>query len=131
MGVKEGQWMFNSTDDGIWGSSDYFDTKEDAIEAGKEYYAHDEKSYDAFYVGQIFPCTPYLSVDASRILEDISLNVYEEIGEVAEDYLMDVKPEHEQILEERLNKVLKEWLKEFEYEPSFFKIDNIEKIVVE
>lgn len=127
MSFKEGQWMFNTSDDGIWGSCGYYDTKEDAIKDGSHEY---EGDYDKFYVGQIAPVTPNVGVDVGRILEDISENVQDEAGEVAEDYLYDVKREHENILEERLNKIVLEWMNEFGYMPSFFKITNVDTIVL-
>lgn len=129
MSFKEGHWMYNSRPDDVWNTYDYYDTKEEAISGGKEYYALDE--IEVFYVGQIENCNIVVGVDASRILEDISLNVYDEVGEAAEDYLDDVKREHENILEERLNKVVLEWIEEFKYKPNFFTIDNVEKIKLE
>jgi hypothetical protein len=121
MSFKNGQWMYNSSPDGIWSNFDYYETKEEAITGGKEY-------YDRFYVGQIVTSNIGVGVNASRILEDITESVYDEVGEPAEDYLHDVTRKDEVILEERLNKVLLEWMDEFHYKPNFFKIDNVQKI---
>jgi hypothetical protein len=129
MSLIEGQWIFNSSDDGIWGSGDYYNTKEEAIKEGREYYYGDD--YDMFYVGQIELANPNIGVNVSNILEDISTNVYDDVGEVAEDYLNDVKREHEDILEQRLNDVLSDWMDEFGYKPSFFKIINVDSVDLE
>lgn len=125
MSKIDGKWMYNYSDDGIWSNSDYYDIKEDAIKNGNEEFVGE---YDRFYVGQIKSARNDVHVFADRILENISEDMYEEVGEVAEDYLRDVKQEHEDILNERLNKVVMEWMKEFNYEPSFFKIANVEKV---
>jgi hypothetical protein len=126
MSFKEGQWMYNSEPDGNWCSYEYFDTIEEAVENRKNYYDC-EDGRDHFFVGQIKLISPCTRVDTSRIIEDISINVYEEVGEAAEDYLWDVKSEHENILEERLNKVLRDWMDEFKYNPNFFTVDNVKR----
>jgi hypothetical protein len=118
--------MFNHTDDGVWGTGSYHDSKEDAIKEAKEYYLPED--YQTFYLGQIAPAEKAVYVDAERILEWIGEDFYEEMGESAEDYLRDVKQEHETILSERLSSVVNEWMREFGYEPNFFRIINVEKI---
>jgi len=122
--MKAEQWMFNHTDDGIWGTGSYHDTKEEAIAEGKSYFLPED--YDTLYVGQIEPYPTAVSVDAERVLDDIGESVYDECGEPAEDYLRQVKPEHEKILSERLTKAVNEWMQEFGYAPSFFRIVNVE-----
>ncbi|ASA26379.1 hypothetical protein B9T62_18315 [Paenibacillus donghaensis] len=116
--------MYNKCEDGAWGTSDYLDTKEKAIKLGVDYYEG-----ESFWVGQIEPNNCGVGVNVDNILEDIHENVSSEIGsEIAEDYLCDVKSEHSEILEERLNEVLVKWMEEFSYTPSFFKMTNVEKI---
>ena len=122
--MKAGQWMFNHTDDGIWGTGSHYDTKEEAIAEGKSYYLPEER--DTLYVGQVEPYPTFIAVDAGHLLDDIGESVYEECGEPAEDYLRHVNPEHEKDLSERLAQVVNEWMKEFGYEPSFFRIVNVE-----
>ncbi|WP_438498629.1 hypothetical protein [Paenibacillus sp. IHBB 3054] len=116
--------MFNHQPDGIWGTGAYHDTKEAAMAEGKSYYLPED--YKTLYVGQVEPYGPTITVDAERVLEDIGESVYDECGESAEGYLSYVKPEHEQILSDRLTKAVSEWMQEFGYTPDFFKIVNTE-----
>lgn len=125
MSFEEGQWMHNTADDGSWNSVEYFNTKLAAIEAGNHEYSGDYKN---FYVGQISPMILNYGVDTEDIFNRISENVYDKVGEGSEDYLSDIKAEHDKILEDRLNKVLFDWMDEFDYRPSFFKIINTEMI---
>ena len=49
-------------------------------------------------------------------------------GEYAEDF-MALSIEQEQILNERLDRVIAEFQKEFGYEPDFFRVTNVEEII--
>ncbi|WP_010497715.1 hypothetical protein [Paenibacillus elgii] len=130
MNQKEGKWRFYWGNSDIWNDGDDYDTKEDAIEAAlSEEYRWTDR--DTFRVGQIKCCTNDVKLYAGSVLEQIADHVYDEVGEVAEDYLRHVKNEHESILEERLNKVIKEWMNEFGYYPDFYKIVNVEEVKVE
>lgn len=122
--MKAGQWMFNHTDDGIWGTGSYHDTKEDAIAEGKHYYLPEDR--ETLYVGQVQPYPTCVTVDAGCVLDDIRETVYEECGDPAEDYLQHVNPEHEKILSDRLTKAVNDWMQEFGYAPIFFRIVNVE-----
>jgi hypothetical protein len=123
---QEGKWIF-STNDEVFRTGDYYETKEQAIEAGKADLTW-EGECPAFYVGQVESVSFALSVDVNSIFENITQSVYDEVGEVAEDYLNDVTREHYQILEEELNDVLLKWMYKFAYNPSFFRVVNIEKV---
>lgn len=63
-----------------------------------------------------------MGVDVENILEDIRERVYNECGECAEDYLMDVTRKEKEELEEKLNKELQEWLVKNKLEPGFYSI---------
>lgn len=126
MSFQKGQWMFNKVGSEIW-HGDYFDTKEEAIEAAKEEY---EDIYDSFVVGQIEPAHISVDVNVDSILENINAVAFDVVGEVADDYLNDVTKEHRSILEKRLSVVLKEWMGEFNYYPQFFHIINTEEIEI-
>ncbi|MEK4427643.1 hypothetical protein MHB54_00135 [Paenibacillus sp. FSL M7-0802] len=126
MTFKNGQWMFNDVSDGVWGIGEYFDLKAQAIEAAKEYYSPEEQK--EFYVGQLCEISNSITVDSEGVLDDIASSIYDEVGEAAEDYLYYVKREEREILDERLTQVVREWMREFGYEPSFFRIENTEKI---
>jgi hypothetical protein len=117
-----GQWVW-SFDDEVFTSSAY-DTKEEVIEAALE-----ECDYsDHFWIGQVAPVNINTMVDVDGVLERIGECAYEEVGTVAEDYLTYVDKEHYAVLEERLNKVMAEWMAEFRYEPTFYKVTNIERV---
>lgn len=76
------------------------------------------------WIGKIdFPHLPKL--DVNKILEYISYAYYNEFDEIAEDYLNDVKKEHKEELEEKLNTVLNEWLTKYNYEPDFYRVEQV------
>lgn len=123
----EGKWIVNLRDDDVWDGSEWFHSKEEAIKFGKEEFSSFSNGETGFfYVGQIESYVP--SISADRILEDISEDAYSEVGEPAENYLVGVKIEQVKLLEERLNQVLHEWLKETNNQPNFFKVINVEKV---
>jgi hypothetical protein len=134
---NQGKWIINLNEDGTWGSLEEFDSKEEAISYGKEnfegiYEEENGEKFDleiekkVFYVGQIERYVP--SVCASSLVEQIAENACDEVGEVAEDYLYDVSKEDIQLLEERLNDVLSNWIDETNNRPTFWKIVNIETV---
>ena len=137
-------------DEEIWGASESFDTKEDAIEAGKkalrEYIADPENEYDQsdvlghvyeeyegihtiFAVGQLR--SPSLRIYADSVIENLQEQSDEYCGEVSETYLDDVTKEQEKDLEEKLNATLNEWLTKYNHQPTFYYLDNIEKVRLE
>ncbi|WP_242136603.1 hypothetical protein [Bacillus cereus group sp. BfR-BA-01360] len=122
--IEVGKWMINEHADGIW-SGPYFNTREEAIEEGKKEYF---KSRETFYVGQVSKEEIAIGINVDSVLDDIVINVQEQVGEVADDYLNHVDKEDYQVLEERLLEVVQSWMKERDYEPSYFKIVNTECI---
>ncbi|MFS7003636.1 hypothetical protein [Carnobacterium maltaromaticum] len=143
--MKHGQWMLNKEYGERWGACEYFDYKEDAISHGVnllfKYNSLDKNGKDnmdlsdslnmlprdynninTFYVGQIesvgFPDV------TDNLLEIISETVYEEVGEHADGYLDDVKPEHKK----ELSDLIHDWAKRNEYMPNCFLIRNTEEI---
>lgn len=129
MTTKSGQWTFNWHNSDIWQTGSYHNTKEDAIATAQtEEFKWNEG--DSFQIGQVQSCENDIRVDAGTILEQIAENIYDEVGEVADDYLRHVKKEDEEILDKRLNKVIKDWMIEFMYMPDFYKVTNIELIKV-
>lgn len=144
-----GKWMCASdTDVEVWRAGSYFDTKEDAIHAGKlavdavrngktfveEIWEHvedilgflPEKPINSFAVGRVAPV--YLPVDIESFLERTQEMVYEEVGEVAEDYyLTDEIPEDKQ---DELQSLITDWFAKNGYECPFTKIVDIEPVYV-
>lgn len=122
-----GKWMVNTNlYSDIW-SGEEFDTKKQAIEEGRKQAM--EEGVNKFEIGEIEPAFNF-GIDVDSVIERISETMYEDVGEVAEDYLSDVQTEHLLELEEKLNKVFFKWQKEHGYEPAFYKIINIEEINV-
>lgn len=125
MTFKKGQWTYNYCNVDVWRNGEYFDTKEQAIEAGKLEY---KDTVDRFVVGQIEPAVIGTSIDVDWVFDNIGESAYDEVGEVAEDYLRDVKAEHSKILQERMDEVIHNWMVEFDYFPKFFHIVNVDVI---
>lgn len=149
MKENAGKWMYHfpdSTD--IWDSGDYFDTKEDAVKEAREtapQWAEDEGLDVAqfletghFEVGQLL--TPIFSIDAEWVIENICEQVYEQCGEVSEDWLDVPTSRHTygyneekanqwkaQIkdLDDSLNTALRSWLDRHNLNPIFCALDNI------
>src|SRR5690606_9620208 len=111
----EGKWTFNSTYDDIWYHEKY-DTREEAIREGKKYFGNREEE---FFIGRCTQEGLTKGCSADNVLEDVAQFAYELAGDVSLDYLQSVKREHKAILQERLNKVVDEWMRDFGYNPSF------------
>ena len=81
-------------------------------------------AYPADEVPQIRVGNPYYyipTVDAERVIEDIvEYDLDNEIAEWSEDYLLDVKQEHVDELEEELTAVFREWEKRHGYNNTSF-----------
>jgi hypothetical protein len=123
--MKEGKWCYSFNEENFEGD---FDTKEQAIDEAIWYYKDDEKDQDFIWVGQIKPVSVGVNIDS--LLEQLGEEAYEEAGEYAEDYLTNVTLSHQKILEQRLNNVLVAWMKEYNYEPNFWAVENVKKIDV-
>ena len=125
--------MYQIGESEIWSNSSEFDTKEEAVSEGRKEVLSENKTmqkdvYIYFYVGMIEKVEP-TGVDVEWILENIAENTVDGM-EVGEDYLCDVTKEHQEELEENLNEVLFSWMKKYKYNPTFFRIVNIEKIIL-
>lgn len=124
--ISVGKWMYNLGGSEIW-IGEEFDTKEQAIKFAKKEIEEDDLGVTNFEVGQITEAT-VSGVDIDLLLENVAENTTCEIGEIGDDYLDDVTKEDREELEESLNEVLFKWIHKHNYEPSFFKIENIENI---
>jgi len=144
-----GKWMCASDADiEVWRACAYFDTKEDAIHAGKlavdairngKTFVEDirehvedilgflpEEPINSFAVGRVAPV--YLPVDIESLLERTEEIVYDEVGEVADEYyLTDEIPEEKQ---EELCSLISNWFAKNGYECPFTKIVDIEPVYV-
>jgi hypothetical protein len=117
------KWTY-SLDEENFSNCDYFDTKEEAIEAGKEYAIDCEENY--IYIGK---CKEYIPwIDVERIIEQVGDTAYDNLGEAAEDYLCDVSKDAEKELEKKITEVFFEWLNKYNLNPNFYSVVNIQKI---
>ena len=119
--------MYQFGESEIW-MGEEFKSKEEAIKAAEKEFKNDKSLRGLnLYVGQQ-ESVSVSGIDVDLLLENIAENTTCEIGEVGEDYLMDVSKEEQEELEEKLNKVLFEWIEKYNYNPNFFKIVNIEQV---
>jgi hypothetical protein len=123
--MRNGKWCYSFNEENFEGE---FDTKEQAVAEAIWYYKDDEKDQDFIWVGQTKPISSGVNVDS--IIEQLGEEAYDQAGEYAEDYLTNVTLNHQRVLEERLNEVLLAWMKEYNYEPNFWTVENIEKVDV-
>lgn len=124
--MSEGKWCYSYNGENYEGD---FDTREAAIEEAL-YYMKENHYMNQEYIDVGQTKAVEVGIDAWLILEQISEDVYEKMGEYGDDYLTDVKLEHQNILEVKLNEVLESWLKEFKYEPKFYAVENVEQVKV-
>lgn len=104
-------------DDEIWRGGPCDSVKECVKEARLENY----EDTDTFALGYIeIYQTNYVNGDL--IIEHLQQNAYDEVGEVAECWLDDISREQREDLNDRLEKVVLEWLKDCKQEPTFYKI---------
>ena len=104
-------------------TSDSFDTKEEAIADAIENY-----EYTTFYIGKAVEHEPY--IDADDIFERLNEQACDQCGEYAENYLYYVKEEDKEKFEKAINDIFKKWAKETKNNPTFFTVEDIEKIEV-
>lgn len=123
--MKSGQWMYNFGDEEHWNECEYFNTREEAIDAGREEaIAREESQYQ---VGQIVDFVPRIS--AEYVLEQISEDAYEECGDNVGDYPFTNK-EDQQKLQEMLDEVLERWMDKTNNYPTFYKIEKVENLSI-
>jgi hypothetical protein len=93
-----------------WCLGEYVGWPEKSIEDAVKDFAD---TYPAYEVPKIRVGNPYYyvpTVNAERVIEEIvNGDLDDEIEEYSEDYLLDVKKEHIQELENELTKVFREW----------------------
>ena len=104
-----------------------YNSREEAIEeATREALIDDIKR---FKIGQCKEVFNY-GIDVEDALERINAIMYDEVGEVAEDYLYDVSEEHKEELQDKLDEVFYAWQEKYNYKPYFYTISNEEIIEV-
>ena len=123
---KEYTWTENQTDD-IWYHGK-FSSVEDCI---KDAISCGINPGEKIAIGICEDYVPYLSAD--DLLDRVSEDAYEEVGEVAEGW-----PEFEcrkgykevEKLQEKINKAFREWMEETGQVPSFYRIQPLSDSVI-
>ncbi|GAB6443344.1 hypothetical protein CON36_35105 [Bacillus cereus] len=118
----EHKWCYSYNGENFTGS---LNTKDEAINEAIREYGSEHK---VLYVGQSVDPSTHVSVDG--LMDSMYESVTEQCGDYAESFLYQVDENHQAVLEERINEVLSVWLKEFEYEPNFYKVINVEEFNV-
>jgi hypothetical protein len=124
---RNNKWTYELYNEENWSTNEDFNTKEEAIEAGKEA-ALDEEEIALFYVGKIVDYEP--NVNAYRVVDDLIEDAAEQCGEVSDSFLDNVTKEQYKLLSEILDDVLYQWLRATNNQPNFYRIVNVETIKV-
>lgn len=121
------KWTYEiDIDRDIWRGG-VFNTKEEAIEEGNsEAIIEGKMSFKIGITEEIFN----FGIDVDRVIEDIQNTMYDEAGEIAEDYLDNVTTEHRLELEKELNEVFYKWQEKHNYKPTFYRVISEEIIKV-
>jgi hypothetical protein len=126
--MKNNKWTYELYNEEHWSCNEEFDTREEAIEAGKEA-ALDDGEITSFYIGRIVDFIPH--VNPYRIIDDLVEDTGEECGEVSDSFLDTVTKEQILRLGEMLDKTLNEWLDETNNQPRFYMLRSVDTIEVE
>lgn len=124
-----GQWLFEELGREIWNTcSEEYDTREEAIKAGLEYFEEElgDEFVGIFQIGQKENVT--ISVSGYSVCDQVSEDVGEQVGEVAEDFLYRLSKEELKLLNQMLSDTFNEWLEKTKNTPSFFKVVNTETV---
>jgi len=129
--VSDGRtWLCHFSSSEIWNTcSEEFGSREEAIQFGME--EAKEWGVEQFHVGtKEEDLNGLVYFDAEDILENIQERAYDEVGEVADDYVDDVTWEQLAELQDTLKDVLKEWFTKHQHYPTFYAVHNVETIEV-
>ncbi|HDR8058219.1 TPA: hypothetical protein QC443_005912 [Bacillus cereus] len=125
------KWMYNLDSNNDMWTSDKYETREEAIQAALEEWTErmleDRASVEKeFQLGQFVQHVP--QIDADWILDELYERAASECGEASESWLSGIPKEAGEKLQEQINKVTTEWLKELKEYPTFGLIEKVEII---
>lgn len=123
--------LWSYTQDEEYWDNDWFPTKEEAIEAGRE-----EWPGESFKICQQYnleftenQCIWFnLGENAIEAMEDA---LQDEVGEIAEYWTDQITHEDEEDLNKRIGKAIMEWIKDKVGQPNIFLVDNMEAVMEE
>ena len=141
----DGKWICNIADYEYWRSTEYFDTKEDALRGlenalesykngnispisdilGYDYTSDDSYEFTLEFGNfEIGRCASPLLPDFSDIIIEMILDeMYEQVGDVSDGYLDDFSKEDK----DKLNDMINDFISE-KYPARFYRIDDTELI---
>jgi hypothetical protein len=122
--IETGKWCISN--DGELYNADDYDTKEDAIEGARRDY-----EYTNFYVAKVvnleFDENDVIGL-AENAYESLSEQLYEEVGEVAENWDTSIPKEAFDELDQLLSNTVIEWVNKNNLQPKCFGITGEYKI---
>lgn len=121
--MKNYTWEYSQEEE-IW-RHDTFDTIEECVADAKENYG---LSNGSVFVGECVLFDTY--VNAYDVLEQLKQDAFDFAGECAEGWDLFVNMAEVDELSESLTEVVKNWLKKYNREPSFYSVGNIRVIEV-
>lgn len=123
------QWSYTQNEE-YW-DNDCLPSKEEAIEAGKEWYFG-----ESFEVGQIYDVEftqddcEWLDI-AEHTVDKLIDSLYDEVGEFSEYWANKISHEDEEDLNKRIGKAIMQWIQDRVGQPNVFLVDNIEAVMEE
>ena len=124
--MKKGYAWTRKSNDDIWLGGICDSVKECIEEARYEGY----EDSDTFALGYTVPYEVDY-IDGDLVIEALQEQAYDELGEVSEDWLDNITREQREDLNNRLLKVVLEWLKDCKEEPSFYKVEPFDELTLQ
>jgi len=131
--MKKYSWNFNQ-DDEIWKNDDE-DSIEECIAKAKQEILDCNYSEDEIprliFIGENIEFVPCVDIDL--MLENIEEQANDHCGEVGYEWeaYNHKKFDETEELQDKINKVVHEWMKKYEYYPNFYSIENIKEYWLE
>lgn len=113
------------SDDEIWRGGPCDSVRECIEEAEREGY----QETDTLALGYAVPYEVNY-VNSDMIIEYLQQDAYDEVGDVSDDWLDYIVREQREDLEDRVLKVVKEWLKDCREEPTFYKVEVFDELTL-
>lgn len=120
-------WSYSQNEE-YW-DNDFFPSKEEAIETGKEWCLG-----ESFEVGQMYDIEftqddcEWLDI-AEHTVDKLIDSLYDEVGEVSEHWANRISREDKEDLNKQLAKVIMDWIKNRVGQPNVFLVNNIETVM--
>ena len=119
---KQYAYSFDNLNFGI----SVFESKEEALTDARKSANIDDK---VVHIGEVEFYKETCSGLASDVVEILQQKAYNELEDLANDY-MELSKEEETILEEMLKETILKFQEKYNHEPSFFTVYSIEKIIL-